>query len=164
MRASRLYPNKTHYNVVFPVSQNQYYEDHNLIDLLKSFTIIDQDLKYNLKHFPHALISMRNHKINTDNQLEKSEFCDEETFDSLNKKVLSTIEIKVQELLQNVEQHHKIPSATGNHTFTDGSNMGTFWHTIKQDQKLDQPPYNQLKDNQILLNYYQKYLEKKNSK
>ena len=164
MRASRLHYSKTHYNVVFPVSEKQYFEDTDLIDLLKSFTIIDSELKYNLEHFPQAYVSFKKHNLNKNLEIEDSEFYGEEAFDSLNQKLLSSMEIKVKALLQWVDEHQKTPSTSSDETFSDGCKIGVFWDTIKQKQKIEQPPYIQLKESSILMEDYLSTQELKKSK
>ena len=68
-----------------------------------------------------------------------------------------TIEKKVMELLQWVEINKKTPHANKNQSlFTDGSKIGNFWDHIKQKNKIEQLPYNQLKSNPILMEAYQK--------
>ena len=61
---------------------------------------------------------------------------------------------KVMELLQWVEINQKPPSFKSNELFSDGCKIGIFWSSVKYGQKIDQPPYDQLKSNPILMDAY----------
>ena len=155
MRASRKHHTKTHYNIIFPVSNTQYEKNQDLKDILNTFTSIDSELKENIKNHPKAYLEMKCHNINEHDEITDSHFCNEEVYDSFNQKILSTIEQKVMELLQWVEINQKTPIKEHKELFSDGSNIGIFWQTIKDDQKIEQTPYDLLKSNPILMCSYQ---------
>ena len=126
MRASRKHQTKTHYNIIFPVSNTQYEKNQDLKDILNTFTSIDSELKENIKNHPKAYLEMKCHNINEHDEITDSHFCDEEIYDSFNQKILSTIEQKVVELLQWVEINQKPPLQQCNELFSDGSKIGGF--------------------------------------
>ena len=68
---------------------------------------------------------------------------------------------KVMKFLQWVETNQKLPTRKPNELFSDGSKISNFWFRIKSDQKIEQPPFDLLKSNPILMLAYQKYQKSK---
>jgi len=77
------------------------------------------------------------------------------------KKSLTTLEIKIDELLKYVDCHKRIPPLKLKFTNINSS-MNRFWNNLKYSSKFDNSKYDKLKNNCLLKNNYDAYHLKKN--
>jgi len=158
MRASRLYPTKMNYNIIYPLNKNQDFRS-----ILDTYIKIDSELKNNIDQFSNAYVEMRHHTLNENLDLIHSEYCNDEIYNNLTNNIYSTKEKKVIEFLNWLKiNEDQIPKS--GIKFKDGSDMGNFWYNIKSKQQINKSPYDQLKINDALILNYKKYLDKKLSK
>jgi uncharacterized short protein YbdD (DUF466 family) len=74
-------------------------------------------------------------------------------------KVKLTMEEKVNELLEMMENCDTTPPRNKTLLFSDGICMESFWNTCKSQLRCDKPPHDKLLENPVLKKDYEKYLE-----
>lgn len=77
------------------------------------------------------------------------------------KKIILTINDKIEQLLNYVNTYEKLPRVDNGIIFTDKTNLPRFWIKVRENRKADKKPYNILLKNKILKGDYENYIEKK---
>eukprot|EP00929_Paragymnodinium_shiwhaense_P109398 TRINITY_DN75803_c0_g1_i1.p1 TRINITY_DN75803_c0_g1~~TRINITY_DN75803_c0_g1_i1.p1 ORF type:complete len:1049 (-),score=111.10 TRINITY_DN75803_c0_g1_i1:175-3321(-) len=71
---------------------------------------------------------------------------------------------KVKELLDWVEMSQREPRGRDKHAFSDGTLIGKFWRLCKERKKFHSDMYSGLLENDVLMDAWQRYLEKRSAR
>jgi hypothetical protein len=155
MRASRLHCNKPFSRLVFPICKGGF-DDKDLQEMIRSFSEIDPKLSHSMRNNgTRVSITNRNEKA----EMIPAEFICEKIYDRFGELIgrLSTEE-KIDEFLVWVEKNNCLPTKKLDGLFSDGARLDRFiGHHINH---MNNYPYSKLLKNNIIKEYYDKYINK----
>ena len=156
MRGSRKCKDKAYFRIVLPLIKKDF-QEKDLQDFMKTFTIIDPKIKDSL--LSHSVSRVKIRKNNKPFIEEEGELTKEEIYDSLGNMVKGlSQEEKCNELLKYVKETGIIPCKKDLVLFSNHQNIAKFWESVKFNNKCQIFPYNLLLQNVILLKDYDNYI------